>query len=88
MKEETGCSLPDAVIVKAWTSGETDAVFLFAALNVAPDDLSHSGFLFMLSWKNLSEKSGRGEKLCAAFHRKRHNKFQLPALAKAICGSF
>ena len=67
MKEETGCSLPDAVIVKAWTSGETDAVFLFAALNVAPDDLSHSGFLFMLSWKNLSEKSGRGEKLCAVF---------------------
>jgi hypothetical protein len=38
MKEEAGCSLLGAVIVKAWTSDETDAVFLFVALNVAPDD--------------------------------------------------
>ena len=46
MKEEAGCFLLGAVIVKAWTSGGIDAAFLSVALKVAPDDFCHPGFFY------------------------------------------
>lgn len=71
MKEETGCSLPDAVIVKAWMSGETDAVFLFAALNVAPDDLSHSGFFLCFHGRTFLKNQAGAKSSVPYFRRMR-----------------